>query len=192
MTFARACEHITNYTCGHESRVTKLGGSRFDYPEDHIEIDNRLAWFLGDLEERFGPTPYYVHLVRDKNAVAKSYEQRMHRSPRTLVDLWYPRTSVRRVLRALRGEDKRSMSAGFLHSVLCMTGGEPSLRLRACEFLADTINKNIAQFLRDKPRVMTVHIERATTEYLQFWQWIKAEGDLGAALSELTVRHNSS
>jgi ferritin-like protein len=49
MTFIRACQHITNYTAGHETRSTLLGEARVAYPDQHIEADNRLSWMLGKL-----------------------------------------------------------------------------------------------------------------------------------------------
>ena len=32
VTFTKACQHITNYTCTHESRVSLLGEDRLNYP----------------------------------------------------------------------------------------------------------------------------------------------------------------
>ena len=51
-TFIKACEHIKNYTCAHESLLTEIGAQRFNYPQDHIEADNRLSWLLGRLDEK--------------------------------------------------------------------------------------------------------------------------------------------
>lgn len=51
-TFIKACNHITNYTCGHESRAKRAkleSRLNLDYPPNHIEADNRLSWFLGRL-----------------------------------------------------------------------------------------------------------------------------------------------
>lgn len=47
MTFTKACSHIANYTSAHESRCGYLGKSRFDYPENDVEVDNRLSWVAG-------------------------------------------------------------------------------------------------------------------------------------------------
>ena len=52
LTFAEACRHITNFSCGHETRVGLIGAERLAYPDQHIEVDNRLAWFTGRLERR--------------------------------------------------------------------------------------------------------------------------------------------
>ena len=75
-TFARACAHITNFTASHESRCRLLGPDRVAYPENHIEVDNRLAWFLGRLGNAYGDDAFYVHLLRDRAGTAASYNQR--------------------------------------------------------------------------------------------------------------------
>jgi hypothetical protein len=72
-TFAKACSHITNYTSAHES------GRYIDwsYPEQHIEIDNRLSWFLGSLIEHY-PGEKLIHLCRDRDEVIDSFTRRQH------------------------------------------------------------------------------------------------------------------
>ena len=76
MTTIKACEHLTNYTAGHETRTGAIGDRRLDYPDRHVEADNRLSWFLGILGERFGDGPLYVHLRRDPEEVAASFLRR--------------------------------------------------------------------------------------------------------------------
>ena len=70
-TFAKACSHITNYTSAHES------GRYVDwsYPDNHIEIDNRLSWFLGSLASRY-PEAEYIRLSRRREDVVRSFERR--------------------------------------------------------------------------------------------------------------------
>lgn len=58
MTFYKACLHITNFTAGHQSRSHLIGTEHFNYPDNHIEIDNRLSWFLGCLPVN----AFYIHL----------------------------------------------------------------------------------------------------------------------------------
>lgn len=74
-TFTAACSHIENYTSAHESRIGR-SVLRTEYPNSHIEVDNRLSWFLGRLEERYGDDAFYVHLKRDLDATARSYAKR--------------------------------------------------------------------------------------------------------------------
>jgi hypothetical protein len=68
--------HLTNFTAGHETRSQLIGEQRFAYPDQHVEADNRLSWFLGGLAQRFGDEPLYVHLRRDPEAVAQSLARR--------------------------------------------------------------------------------------------------------------------
>lgn len=71
-TFIEACQHATNYTAAHESGKGIVLADRLRFPDQHIEADNRLTWFLGPLGERY-PDAIYVHLVRDREAVARSW-----------------------------------------------------------------------------------------------------------------------
>src|SRR6056297_1986666 len=76
VTFGKACEHFTNYTSGHETRCRETDDARLAYPKGHIEVDNRLAWYLGRVEKTFGDNAFYVHLVRDPEKIAASYDRR--------------------------------------------------------------------------------------------------------------------
>ena len=70
-TFIKACHHITNYTSGHETMSSQVLDARLGYSENHIEADNRLSWFLGRLDQKFGSEAFYVHLSRDKSATVR-------------------------------------------------------------------------------------------------------------------------
>ena len=56
----------------------------------------------------------------------------------------------------------------------------------------DTVNSNIELFLKDKPNRMTFSLENAREDYRKFWEFIGAEGDLDAALSEFDLLYNAS
>ena len=56
----------------------------------------------------------------------------------------------------------------------------------------DTVNSNIELFLKDKPDQMTFSLENAREDYRKFCEFIGAEGDLDAALSEFGVLYNAS
>ena len=75
-TFYRACRHITNYSAGHELNTSEVGRARLDYPEDHIEVDNRLSWLLGRLDQAYGDRAFYVHLTREEEPTARSFDRR--------------------------------------------------------------------------------------------------------------------
>src|SRR5690606_21077290 len=75
-TLAQACSHITNYTSGHETRCTAIGTERLNYPKNHIEIDNRLCFYFGSLDKKYGDEAFYVHLTREEEKVIDSFNQR--------------------------------------------------------------------------------------------------------------------
>jgi len=161
LTFAEACRHITNYTSGHETRVGLVGADRLAYPADHIEVDNRLAWFPGRLAATYGDEAFYVHLRRDEAATAASFAKRWNKP----------------AMRAWR--------KGILWDV------DPGAdRFELALDLVRTMNSNIEHFLGQRSQTMTVDIEAAEPAFREFWERIGAEGDLDAAVAQLAVRHH--
>lgn len=164
MTFIAACRHIRNFTSGHETRVQLLGAERFAYPPNHIEADNRLSWLLGRLETAYGDDAYYVHLGRDREEVAASFARR---------------------------SDFGIMKA-YREGILLHEESEHyDAEALAYDYI-DTVESNIALFLKNKSHTMTFRLEQAKADFEKFWTWIGAEGDLVAALAEWDVRHNAS
>jgi hypothetical protein len=162
-TWIRACAHIDNFSAGHETRSHLSGDARLDYPDQHIEADNRLSWLLGRLDRHYGDRALYVHLQRDPEAVIRSFARRRDFG----------------ILRAYH--------EGIL------LGSDPALP--AVELATDyleTVQANIALFLRDKPHSLQVRLEHWQQDFPCFWQAIGASGDLDAALQEFCVQHNSS
>lgn len=163
-TFARACEHLTNFTAGHESRTKKVGlGSRLTYPDDHIEVDNRLTWFLPVLARRY-PDAYYVHLTRDVDAVTKSFLER-----------WDTRASIVRAFgrSILINADRRETPESVVRMYI------------------DTVTETITEFLRDRDH-LKVELEKVDVDFPKFLDRIGAEGDLNSAMAEWGNRHNAS
>lgn len=162
MTFAKACEHMTNYTSGHESCKGRVGSARFDYPPDHIESDNRLSWMLGRLFERYGDEAFYVHLVRDRESTARSFGSR-----------WDWRHSIVRA---------------YAVGVLCSDRRDHDI----CLDYWDTVNANIRTFLADRPHAATIRLEHAGADFAAFWHAIGAEGDKDQAVGQWDVQHNAT
>ncbi len=161
LTFAEACRHITNYSAGHETRVGLVGTQRLAYPADHIEVDNRLAWFPGRMEAAYGDDAFYVHLRRDPAATAASMARRWSKPA------------------------MRSYRNGILWDI------DPNTdRVVLAADLVDTLETNIRYYLRDKSKVMTIEIETAKGTFPQFWERIGAEGDLAAAVAEFEAKHH--
>jgi len=161
VTFARACEHITNFSAGHETRCSKLGDERLDYPNNHIEVDNRLAWFLGRMQSRFGDNAVYVHLTRDATLTAESYNRR-----------W-----------TFHGAISMAYARGILKSRL--------LGLDPCHDMVRTITENIRYYLKDKTHVFEIDIADPEEGFTAFWYAIGAQGDLNRALKEFHKRYNA-
>lgn len=161
LSFAEACGHIRNYSTGHETRVGLIGADRLAYPADHIEVDNRLAWFPGRMQAAFGDGAFYVHLRRDREATAASMMRRWSKPA------------------------MRSYRNGILWDV------DPDIdRLALARDLVETMEANIGHFLRDKSQTMSIDIETAKDTFPTFWERIRAEGDLDAALAEFDAKHH--
>lgn len=166
LSFERACKHINNYTAAHESRSQLTGDARLNFPDNHIEIDNRLSWFLGRLDQAFGDNAIYVHLKRDENAVAKSYARR-----------WNRETSIVRA---------------YAYGVLKRQEHHIKNPEAVCLDFVKTTNANIESFLKDKSKSMTFDLERLEKDFEKFWQLIDAQGDLNQALEAFKSGHNAS
>lgn len=160
-TFSKACSHISNYTSAHESRISNWV-ARFNYEDDHIEVDPRLAWWLGTLDRLFGDEPVYVWLRREFDDVARSTAKRTgKRNAFThwpYVAYWNPDIPLDFAASAMVGQ----------------------------------IDDNIELFLKDKTKVVEVWIENPDDSFLLFWEMIGAEGDFSGAMKEFEIKHNRS
>lgn len=163
VTLAAACQHLTNFTAGHETRAALLGDDRLAFPDQHIEADNRLSWVLGKLDQTYGDTAAYIHLVRDPQAVAASFAKRYN-------------TGV------IRAYEK-----GIL-----MRGSKPRKPIDVCMDYVQTVNQNIKLFLKDKTKKMRFELEEGERDFIQMCDLIGAEGDLKACLADLRKKHNAS
>lgn len=163
VTFIRACSHISNYSAGHETCATFTGAQRLVYPDNHIEADNRLSWFLGRLGEAYGDRAFYVHLSRHARDVADSFVKRADFG----------------IMKAYR--------EGLL------MGGQPgqSAREVALDYI-ETVESNINLFLQDKSNTMNFRLENAVDDFHDFWNRVGAVGDFDRAISEWSVSHNAS
>lgn len=167
VTFIRACEHLDNYTAGHETRARLVGSERFAYPGDHIEADNRLAWFLGGLGQAFDDrSTLYVHLRRDPDDVAASFMRRWDTA------------------------SKASIIRAFGHGVV-MRRDPWDTPEDVCRFYVRTVTDNIDAFLEGR-RCMTMWLDEIGSEFPSFLDRLDATGDLDGAVAEWGTRHNAS
>ena len=80
-SIVEATLHVTNYTSAHESRAARLGNKKFNYPEFHIEGDNRLCWFFGEMSQRYsGDDVLHIRLKRDLQDTVGSLLHRLRNS----------------------------------------------------------------------------------------------------------------
>lgn len=171
-TFAEACRHLHGWTAGHETQARRLWPR--DYPPNHVEVDNRLVWFLGQLGEAYaGRDVLYVHLKRDAEATALSFWR--HSMPTAERPVAYPASELR----------------AFAHG-LVMRPDIWADYLPVARALVEAKNANIREFLRGRSgRAMTVHLEDGGSTFRIFLDRIGAEGaDRDAALAEWGVKHN--
>lgn len=168
MSFVRACEHIRNFSTGHESEARNIQDDKFEYPDNHIEADNRLSWFLGHLDKAYGNEAHYVVLKRDKELTVQSFNRR-----------W-----------AFKGSIIQAFGSGILMQRLKELKKKDLLQI--CGLYYDTIYENIELFLKDKDHILEIHLSNIKEDFKKFWNWIGAEGDLDAALAEFDIVHNQS
>lgn len=168
MSFVRACEHIRNFTAGHETQAKNIEADKFSYPDNHIEADNRLSWFLGQMDKEYGDKAYYVVLKREKANVVASFNKR-----------WKNQGSIIKAFgRGILMQKLRNLT-------------EPEL-LQLCDLFYDTVYDNIDLFTKDKSHVLPIRIENIKQDFRKFWHWIGAEGDIDLALAEFDKVHNKS
>jgi hypothetical protein len=168
-TFAIACQHLTNFTAEHELKANQVGPSRFEFPDNHIEVDNRLTWHLGLLGQHYAQKDVlYVHLKRDAEKTTQSF---LHR--------WENSTYRASIIRA------------FAHGIVMQRKDwTKDQRVEVCRHYIDTISANIEEFIKDRPR-MTVHLEDGGASFEAFLQRIEAKGNIEKCKAEWSRIHNA-
>lgn len=166
-TWAKACQRLTSHTVDHEGRAHRVAG-RLSYPDNHISVDNRLSWFTGLLDERYGDRAVYVHLTRDAELTAASYARRYN----------------------VRAGIAPAFASGVIRQTRQPTNDRQ--RYAAARLMVDVVRANVELFLRDKSKVVRVDIDDPHDGFTRMVTLLGADGDLDAAHRELNVRHNQS
>jgi hypothetical protein len=169
VTFAKACSHFDNYSVGHESRAMHWGNARLDYPENHIEVDNRLSWFLGELMANHARDSYFVHLKRNTEETAHSFARR------------YPGGIIGAFSGCIVMTPKRVRDAMDVGHELDM-----------CRYYVETVNANIKLALAFAQFRKEIAIETAKEDFPSFMKSINAIGNIEAAVAEFDKRYNAS
>ena len=168
-TFALACKPISNFTCGHETRANLFGDKRFIYPDQHIEVDNRLSWLLGSLHKSCkDKNVFYVHLKRNHQEVANSF------------------------LKRLSSHNNSSIINAFANGILMQNKSFIAQEKKEIsDFFVKTVNENIEEFLIGKNH-MIVNLQDNGETFKKFLQNINAVGDIEKSLKIWNSVHNAS
>ncbi len=173
-TFYEACKHITNFTVGHETKVSDTSPDRIFFPDRHIEVDHRLNFFKGRLVYAYDPAyMHFVHVFRNSIDVEASWAKRI-KDKHSMVNTW--------------------PNAAFYKPGLMTDAAKASLYVRAT--LAD-IEVFMSGYGARYGRHLTHEIpidqpDAAEAGFSRFWRLIGAQGDMVAALNTLKERHNAS
>lgn len=84
VSFYKACEHLTNYTCGNETRCGML-----EYPDRHIEINPQLRVCLSQLIDKY-PQSLFVHVIRERKSCIESLAALNHGIVMKAYEVLYP------------------------------------------------------------------------------------------------------
>lgn len=161
-TLYKACRHIDNYTADHESNYAKIR-NRLLYRNNHIEIDNRLSWYLGRLDKLYDKeATIYIHLKRNAEDVANSFVKRTHYG--------IMKAYMEGIANAVPGVNEKPVVMDYIL----------------------TVRSNIDHFLKDKPNKLEINVENFEGDFLEFWKYIGATGNYEAAIAELKHKHNAS
>jgi len=164
--FARAAACLPGYTSAHESRSMQPFASRLNYPDNHIEADNRLLFYLPQLENRYGNSAYYVLLKRDPSLIASSYAKRWHLTV-SIVRAWTH--GVRMIPRVRTAEIEQ-----------------------CCHDFVSYADSTLSLFLSRQKNVMEFYVSDATNEFIRFSQWIGIDKPPQSALKVWDSRHNKN
>jgi len=182
VTFAKACEHLTNFTVEHE-RVFRQR-DKLDWPDDHIAVEPSLWPLVPLLRQRY-PTMLLVHLMRmDRAAFIESY--------RTLDSPAFIGAKDYRIPESERPPEKANWEGAppVIDVWTACHVGRPideDERRRFIGLYYDTVN---AARRECRPSV-TVRLEHAKEDWPEFLDRIHAEGNLAASLAEWYTKHNS-
>ena len=158
-----ACKLAKNYAAGHESKAGALASERCNIANNFIEVDNRLAWFLGRLAENDQGDVHYGFLRRSSAQVASSYNRR-----------W---------------EVRKGMMRGYCEGFLQRDKSRGDMAV--AQDMVETIESNIALFLKDRPHSV-LNLETIDTDLPKFFDAIGADIDVEQALDEFRKKRNSS
>ena len=167
VTLSKALALQFSYSVGHESRTT-LFKDRLCYPDNHIEVDNRLSWFTGLLREIYDPQEtVFVHMRRDAHAVAMSY--------------------------ALRYRPGGLLHA-FMHGIIQTTPGNATHedRVHTSLLMVEAIQSQCELFLQSVPMAVTIDLEQPRDGIRLLCEYVHLQKYEDTFLDAMGQVHNAS
>ena len=166
-TFAHACKHLDGMTAGHETNRRKIS-FRLDYPDQHVEVDNRLVWFLGGLDRRYADeNTFYVYLTRETDKIVESYLLRWHL--------------------------KISITRAFFHGILMNPKKpHPETARKSTYLFVSTVDENIRFFLKNRRNWAQVRVEHMERDFFAFMRDAGLSGDIDAIREALRETKNKN
>ncbi|MES9944068.1 MAG: hypothetical protein ABW080_03805 [Candidatus Thiodiazotropha sp.] len=73
-----------------------------------------------------------------------------------------------------------------------LMGSQQQPATAIAEDYLNTVDGNISLFLKDKSHHMAFSLEDASSDFVEFWHWIGAQGELDKALAAWQIRYNAS
>lgn len=105
--------------------------------------------------------------------------------------LWeFPDAKWVLLVRKKEGCVRSLMKTAGIHDWIKLAYGRPVDLEEACGAYYDSVNHWMAPMMANVDGI-TMHLERLSTQWYDFWEWIGAEGDFDASVAELSVRYNA-
>lgn len=166
-TLFRAFKHSTRFSVGQQSNWGKLGKSRLEYPENHIESDARNIFFMDLIAERYDPkTTHWIVMHRDLGEVTRSY-------------------SVRR--------SKAGIIYNFGVGIVGLKEfSSDSDWMETSKLFVESSYAQIRSFSEGRPNVHFIDLSDPVPMFSRIWQILEAGEGLEAACDEWLVKHNRS
>jgi hypothetical protein len=166
-TFARAMSHQSVFSVAHDSKLSVFDGSRLDLPDWHIEINTRLAWFLGSLDRIYCDDPVFVHLRRNEDEVIRSFFE--------------------------RDKPPSSIMHAFANGIVANSDRKTTEQwMQASTLMVRTVDDNIESFLKSKSKKVEIRLENPYPGLVQLWSLLglteKREGGLEQAFEEYSQK----
>ena len=162
-TFSKACAHLDNYTVSHGCKFTNACDLTFNYPDNHIAVDNRFVDHLNTLNNLYQKDVLYIILHRNLKEQAESLKK--------------------------LDEKNKYLSLDSCEGVLSYE----DYLIKQDEKIADFLYTNYELPYRYKVEhnFLDFNLSLAKDNFDYFWHLINGKGNLTEALDEWDIKYNA-